>query len=391
MDQKKDQLKKILEKIELQKKQRDRAIELYTNVCNAIEEKSGLTITFYPQGSFATKTAIRPYKNGREQSYDVDVICEVSIKKEDITPKILKERFRTALKNSRYSEIFTEWDKCFTIEFKEQDGVNFSIDIIPSVSEDSKTLESLNIITEYPLLVKSSIAIPSTFNSNNTWLTNNPKGYVAWFENEIQQFHSNYLLKRHNISNTDSIEDLPESELNNSLLTIIKILKRARDVFYYRRNTENKPSSIIITTIIGKLAKNLNPTSNELDLLVQVIEQLRQLKNYPVNMQATNMNKTGYAISDIISRDMGTWVLNNPTNGNDNLLNSWNEDKDKANDFFNWVENLGNTFVPLLTQSVEDENITEVYNALALTLPKAVTEKALFSVTPSSVKPWKTK
>ncbi|HBM4634198.1 TPA: hypothetical protein LWO14_002831, partial [Listeria innocua] len=188
-----------------------------------------------------------------------------------------------------------------------------------------------------------------------------------------------------------SIEDLPESELSNSLLTIIKILKRARDVFYYRRNTENKPSSIIITTIIGKLVKNLNPTSNELDLLVQVIEQLQQLKNYPANMQATNMNKTGYAISDIISRDMGTWMLNNPTNGNDNLLNSWNVDKDKANDFFNWVENLGNTFVPLLTQSVEDENITEVYNALALTLPNAVTEKALFSVTPSSVKPWKTK
>lgn len=73
-----EKLKKILDKVDLTQTQRNRATELYTNVCNAIEEKSGLDISFYPQGSFATKTAIRPYKNGRDQAYDVDVICEVN-------------------------------------------------------------------------------------------------------------------------------------------------------------------------------------------------------------------------------------------------------------------------------------------------------------------------
>ena len=385
------QLIKILSSIELTKTQRNRATNLYTNVCKTIEEKSGLEISFYAQGSFATKTAIRPYKNGRDQAYDVDVICEVNVPKESIRPVILKEYFRNALKESRYSDIFEEWDKCFTIEFKEQDGVDFSIDIIPSVPEDYKTVQLLTGITENPHLVRSSVAIPNTLDENNRWITNNPRGYVTWLENEIQQFHSRYLLEKRDNILTASIEELPEVELKNNLLNIIKILKRARDVFYYRRNSDNKPSSIIITTIIGKLAKNLSPFSSELDLLRQVIEQLQQLKRYPTNSLSKMMNVTGYAISDIITRDMGQWVLNNPANGKDNILNSWNEDETKAKDFFIWIDNLQYTFSTLIENDTEENIATEIYNSFAIDSVNSNSEKKQFAVTPNSSKPWRAK
>ena len=385
------QLIKILSSIELTKTQRNRAIDLYTNVCKTIEEKSGLEISFYAQGSFATKTAIRPYKNGRDQAYDVDVICEVNVPKESIRPEILKEYFRNALKEIRYSDIFEEWDKCFTIEFKEQDGVDFSIDIIPSVPEDYKTVQLLTGMTENPHLVRSSVAIPNTLDENNRWITNNPRGYVTWLENEIQQFHSRYLLEKRDNILTASIEELPEIELKNNLLNIIKILKRARDVFYYRRNSDNKPSSIIITTIIGKLAKNLSPFSSELDLLRQVIEQLQQLKRYPTNSLSQMMNVTGYAISDIITRDMGQWVLNNPANGKDNILNSWNEDETKAKDFFIWIDNLQYTFSTLIENDTEENIAAEIYNSFAIDSVNSNSEKKQFAVTPNSSKPWRAK
>lgn len=385
------QLIKILSSIELTKTQRNRAIDLYTNVCKTIEEKSGLEISFYAQGSFATKTAIRPYKNGRDQAYDVDVICEVNVPKESTRPEILKEYFRNALKESRYSDIFEEWDKCFTIEFKEQDGVDFSIDIIPSVPEDYKTVQLLTGMTENPHLVRSSVAIPNTLDENNRWITNNPRGYVTWLENEIQQFHSRYLLEKRDNILTASIEELPEIELKNNLLNIIKILKRARDVFYYRRNSDNKPSSIIITTIIGKLAKNLSPFSSELDLLRQVIEQLQQLKRYPTNSLSQMMNVTGYAISDIITRDMGQWVLNNPANGKDNILNSWNEDETKAKDFFIWIDNLQYTFSTLIENDTEENIAAEIYNSFAIDSVNSNSEKKQFAVTPNSSKPWRAK
>ena len=385
----KEQLQNILEKVDLTKTQRDRAIELYTNVCKSIEEKLRLEISFYAQGSFATKTAIRPYKNGRDRAYDVDVICEVNVSKESISPKTLKSYFREALENSRYSDIFIEWDKCFTIEFKEQDGVDFSIDIVPSVPEDYRTLQQLTSITENSHLVNSSVAIPDTHNTSDSWLTNNPKGYVTWLENEIQQFHNRYLLEKRDTGFSASIEELPEDEFNNNLLNIIKILKRTRDVFYYRRNSENKPSSIIITTIIGKLAKNLSPTSNELDLLMQVITQLQQIKYYPTNSLSKRMDITGYAISDIITRDMGQWTLNNPANGKDNVLNSWNEDENKAKDFFIWIDDLQDTFLTLVEKSNEEKSITEIYSAFAINLPASDTEKKQFSVTSASPKPWR--
>ncbi|MBC1795497.1 nucleotidyltransferase [Listeria booriae] len=391
MEKKKEQLKKILEKVDLTKTQRDRAIDLYTNVCKSIEEKSGLEISFYPQGSFATKTAIRPYTNGRERAYDVDVICEVNIEKGAINPKKLKAYFKYALENSRYSNIFTEWDKCFTIDFKEQEGVDFSIDIIPSVPEDSETIQWLMGITENPYLVKSSVAIPDTFLENDIWLTNNPKGYVEWFENEVQHFHARYLLEKRDNSFSASIEELPEGEMNNSLLNVIKILKRTRDVFYYRRKSENKPSSIIITTIIGKLAKNLKPTSSELDLLIQVITQLQQIKTNSTNKLSKRMEITGYAISDIITCDRGEWALNNPANGNDNLLNSWNDDETKVKDFFIWVDNLRDTFSMIIENDEAEKSTIEFYDAFAIDLPESGIEKKQFSVTPSSTKPWRCK
>lgn len=391
MEKIKKQLDKILEKVELTKTQRERAIELYTNVCKSIEEKSGLKISFYAQGSFATKTAIRPYKNGRDRAYDVDVICEVDIKKESISPEILKEHFRNALEISRYASIFEEYDKCFTIVFKEQDGINFSIDIIPSVPEDDETVQVLMGITENPMLVKSSVAIPDTFGEGNIWLTNNPKGYVEWFENEIQKFHNRYLLEHRGTSYSASIEELPEGEFNNNLLNIIKILKRTRDVFYYRRKSDNKPSSIIITTIIGKLAKNLIPTSNELDLLMQVVTQLQQIKTYPTNSLSERMGVTGYAISDIITRNMGQWILNNPANGKDNLLNSWNDDQSKSEDFFKWVDNLQDTFLTLIEKDNEERSITELYNVFAINSPITSVEKKQFSVTSDSSKHWRAK
>lgn len=386
-----DRLEKILERVDLTKTQRDRAIELYTNVCKSIEEKTKLGITFYPQGSFATKSAIRPYKNGRDQAYDVDVICEVNMSKELIEPKELKKRFRDALENSRYSKIFVEWDKCFTIEFKEQDGVDFSIDIIPSVPEDYQMIQLLSEITENSYLVGSSVAIPDTSKNDNVWITNNPKGYVKWFEDEIQQFHKRYLLGKRDAKFSASIEELPEDETNNALLNVIKILKRTRDVFYYRRKSDNKPSSIIITTIVGKLSQNLQPTPNELDLLLQVVRQLQQIKSYRSNELSKRMPITGYAISDIITRDMGEWLMTNPANGKDNLLNSWNEDEVKVKDFFAWVDNLQNTFSTMIENNDGERSVIEFYDAFAVNLPKANMDKKTFSVTSTSSKPWRKK
>src|SRR4051794_13871965 len=44
----------------------------------------------YVQGSFMLGTVVRPY--GREDEYDLDLVCHLDIDKEDITQKELKQR-----------------------------------------------------------------------------------------------------------------------------------------------------------------------------------------------------------------------------------------------------------------------------------------------------------
>ncbi len=386
-----EQLEKIVEKIDLTATQRQRAIDLYTHLCETIEGSVPFDINFYPQGSFATKTAVRPYKNGKDHLYDVDVICEAtSIDKTQINPERLKSAFRDALNKSRYSKQYQEWDKCFTVKFEEKDEIDFSIDIIPSVKEDEQTINELLPITQNPDLVGYSIAIPSTFKSSTTWITNNPKGYVQWFERQTLIFKEALNTENRKSQILNSIEELPDEDAQNILLNVIKILKRTRDVFYYRRYSENKPSSIVIITVVGELAKSLRPTVSEVDLLTQVIEQLKQIQTYANKENSEFMVASGFSISSIISRKNNKWVLANPANGGDNLLNSWNEDNNKAKDFFAWVKDLQGILVSL-NETTEYERVTKLYDSFALSMPSSNNSKKQFSLSDNSAKPWRSR
>ncbi|MCO6183796.1 nucleotidyltransferase [Leuconostoc fallax] len=386
-----EQLKKIVEKVDLTATQRQRAIDLYTHLCEAIENKVSFDINFYAQGSFATKTAVRPYKNGNDHLYDVDVICEAtSIDKNKISPESLKSAFRDALNQSRYSKRYKEWDKCFTVEFEAKDEVDFSIDIIPSVKEDDKTINELVSQTQNPDLVGYSIAIPSAVENSTTWITNNPKGYVRWFERQTAFFEEAWHNETRNSQILNSIEKLPDDDAQNSLLNVIKLLKRTRDVFYYRRKSDNKPSSIIIITVVGELAKSLRPTVSEVDLLKQVIEQLEQIQTYSNKENSEFMVTRRFSIPSIISRKNNKWMLANPANGGDNLLNSWNEDNNKAKEFFAWVRDL-QAILASFDETKEEKKVTELYDSFALSLPGLNTSKQQFSLSDNSTKPWGSK
>lgn len=59
----------------------------------------------------------RPFKDGKDVSYDVDVICEVqSLEKKDITPSKLMDIFEKAINDAGYHK-YRRWEKCFTVEY----------------------------------------------------------------------------------------------------------------------------------------------------------------------------------------------------------------------------------------------------------------------------------
>lgn len=267
---------KQLEDIELTKTQRERAVTLYTHLCEGIQAR-GLNISFYPQGSFALKTAVRPFAKGKEQAYDVDVICNFDDYSKDELDSgqlmlLLRQTAREVCKERSLEMDY--YERCVTVHYADDpSGVSFSIDLIPAVRESKLKLAVLRAKTEESELVETSIAIDSL---SKGWITNNPQGYRKWFEEKAAQFDSRFIQESRGAF--ASVEELPDDDTPSSRLRqSIKLLKRLRDVYYDEIDAKTSSPSVIITTIVTKLAQSISPSVTSLELLDAIIRELNQV------------------------------------------------------------------------------------------------------------------
>ena len=176
-------LLEIIKKLDISPSMYRNACEKYKSLASLLETH-GLEAEMYPQGSFALGTVIRPYSKDSTKNYDLDFICQVHSTRDEISPSELRQQISTILKSSdRYGGKLTEWDECFTIEYADINGVGFSIDIVPAADESSLIKSELLHLSKNPWLIDTSVAIPR-FSKQKiyNWITNNPKGYRAWFE-----------------------------------------------------------------------------------------------------------------------------------------------------------------------------------------------------------------
>lgn len=135
----------------------------------------------YVQGSFRLGTPIRPVNDA--EHYDIDLVCELSLGKHEVSQKGLKEKLGVEMK--LYAERYgmkpaDEGRRCWTLEYAE--GAQFHLDALPAIPDgDSRrvVLESLQLSAEW---AKSAIAITDTENDCYTkrttaWPHSNPRGF----------------------------------------------------------------------------------------------------------------------------------------------------------------------------------------------------------------------
>lgn len=384
------ELRSLLGKIELTWSQRHRAEELYTNLCNAIEDE-GFNINFYPQGSFASKTAVRPYRDGKDQAYDVDVICEfqdyskATIDAESLMNILTNVMEKVAhAKNKKY-ELF---ERCVTIHYEDDEtGASFSIDVIPAVKEDDGTIQNLRIETERPDLVDTSIAIAG-LKSPKDWTTNNPRGFQTWFEDAVARFESDYIEYR--ATSGASVDPLPDDVSPSNLLrNCVKVLKRLRDIYYFESRAKSSSPSIIITTIVAKLSSSILEANNEAELLHQIIRQLQQIVYVSGREEVYGREYNASLIGNIVKRDKEKWTLANPANGEDNVLSSWNENNStSARDFFAWVKDL-KRIDDSLSQADLPESSADFQLRGALGLVSGIDTGNVHNVSGQVIRPWR--
>ena len=346
-------IEEILRNIDISPTMFRNAVSKYDAVSDYLNGRDGINAEFYPQGSFKLGTVVRPYINGTETDYDLDVVCELNIRKGDTTAQCVKKAIGNALSESEvYSALLKDEDnRCWTLEYaKVQGDIGFRLDIVPSVHQDEATISALIMAGVDSDKANCAISITNKTGSSYHWLNSNPNGYCSWFDGTNSRFKSvarDAYRKRLFGSNRHvyaSIEDVPELLERTALQQVVQILKRHRDVYYTNaRQWDRRPISAIITTLSARIASHAKASFGTYELLKFVVEDLRVYSNLLSGESVgtyDNLEARSY-----IRKEHQKWLIQNPVDPGDNYADCW--DTVTAQLFFQWVAAVFDDFIDI--------------------------------------------
>ena len=299
-------------------------------------------LDIYSQGSFRLGTVVRPIRNGIEASFDIDLVCQMPLVKEQTTPQSVKSMVGGRLREHiTYRKLLDrEGRRCWTLEYAEQDGVGFHLDVLPAVPD--------------PLgLQSTAIAITHKQESGFSWSASDPRGYGAWFDQKnseaflrVSREQKRDIQRRASLVYA-SVDAVPDHLVRTPLQRSIQIIKRHRDVhFNSSACIDYAPISIIITTLAAHLY------GNEPDVYTALSGIISKLQGHALLVEGKAIEYSLAAIGLIRRFPDGTWYIGNPLNPSENFADRWHEDNHaRARAFFAWVEALQNDLLNILRET----------------------------------------
>lgn len=241
----------------------------------------------YPQGSFRLGTMIHPALRGCE--YDVDLVCLVNLTKAATTQADLKKLVGDELRLA-YADILEECRRCWMLQFK----LKFHLDVLPSIP-DTDLGGTAILLTDTDLV---------------HWQHSDPHAYARWFEGRmavvLREMKKALALKLR-----ASIDQIPDWRVRTPLQRVVQLLKRHRDLFF-RDNLDQRPASIIITTLAATAYGGQFGVFDALEAIVAAMP-------------------AAVAVRD------GVYQILNPVNPKENFADKWNEDPKRAKRFLTWA------------------------------------------------------
>jgi hypothetical protein len=389
-------LKELISNLDITTTMQENAVQKYEGISKYLENQ-GINAQFYPQGSFRLGTVVKPYVEGEETDYDLDVICELlGYDKKKYTPQKVKQLIGDILKGSdRYkSLLLPEEDRCWTLIYaKVDEKTGFTLDIVPSISETPEYKEQLVSKRIPKELADPAIAITERRPDFYIWQSSNPKGYAKWFDAINHPFLEAAKKKTVLLAETRKAfqaEEIPNWPIRSSLQRVIQILKRHRDIFYTTiQKWDKRPISAIITTLVTQIARNASPESEIDELLQFILTELviyKDLDN-PKRTMFSSLNE-GYGY---MQKQDQKWKILNPVNPDDNYADAWTQEH--ANLFFRWITAAKEDLLESYKQS-DERYFAALKQGFGIrfvekTLPKSVPQKPIPTIT--QTKPWRSK
>lgn len=246
-----------------------------------------------------------------------------------------------------------EGRRCWTINYAEQDGIGFHIDILPSVPEEKHKIDIINVATPLEYSYHAIAITNKNENSEYSWSTSNPKGYANWFEqinwpvlSQVEKIQKRLLFENYR-DLFANVDDVPIQLVKTPLQRVIQILKRHRDIrFIGSELEEDKPISKIITTLAARSYQN------EGDVYTALKNIVHKLAAHAVLLESDVLTDKNIGNMKLISKKSdGTWYIPNPVNPGENFADRWHENNNrKAKAFFKWVEWVNSDLLDILDQ-----------------------------------------
>jgi hypothetical protein len=288
--------------------------------------------TIYVQGSFRLGTVVHPYSRGDE--YDIDLVCQLEIKKESITQKALKDKVGARLKSRPdLAKILGASRRCWLLDYPSEPGMPaFHMDVLPSIPNVERAPTGI-------LLTDTDLA---------HWQKSNPIAYAEWFKKRMEVV---FRVKKAALAESmfASIEEVPDWRVKTPLQRCVQILKRHRDI-YFDKHPDVKPASIILTTLAAHAYQN---EEDIFDALTGIAERMPSFILYK----------------------NGRWRVDNPVDDGENFADKWNEYPERRTAFLAWLKKVSVDFANVSKAASVDDGVIMLEESLGKhTMEKVASE-----------------
>lgn len=275
----------------------------------------------YVQGSFRLGTVVQPY--GRGDEYDIDLVCQLEIKKESITQNDLKAKVGARLKvRNDLARILESSRRCWILDYPAEAGMpSFHMDVLPSIPNEERRPTGI-LLTDTEL---------------TRWQKSNPIAYAEWFKKRMEVI---FRVRKAALAESirASIEDVPDWRVKTPLQRCVQILKRHRDI-YFEKRSDVKPVSIILTTLAAHAYQNEDDIFDALTVVAKRMPSFIENRN-------------------------GIWWVQNPVDDGENFADKWNQYPERRTAFIAWLQKVSLDFSSLSRAATVDDGLNFLNESL---------------------------
>ena len=224
-------------------------------ISNNNELAQDVDCNIYYHGSFAINTVIKPL---RGDDFDLDMIVEFDYSKRSMSASEFYNMFYETFSTGRYKDMLEKYRNNVRLNY----NTNYHFDIMPSV----------------PLSYNSpALSVPDA--KRRGWVIRSPKTFIEWFNNQINKVQG-YKVKtfdNRRIIMESTVTPLKKPapyEMTPTLIRVVQLLKRMKDIYFRDYEGDREPQSIVVTTLA---AKYYNGELSVYDALLNIVKKMKQL------------------------------------------------------------------------------------------------------------------